>query len=157
MFTYNLSACAPAERCTYPIGSKRDREGREIDEKARLYNRKEYPIPDFQIIRCSGMPCGTFWKWIDPFESNLINTELHTPSYRVVDTKSKGIRSVAGTGGWEEEVRKRRIVTFGTICLLLFWIPVNVTYVESRTRARDSILTYPIYVRCIFKLSLDKG
>jgi len=43
--------------------------------------------------------------------------------------------------------RKRRIVTFGTICLLPLGIPVNVTYVKSRARVCDSILTYPIYVR----------
>lgn len=74
------------ERNTY-IGRilPRGREAREksikIEKKAHLYNRKTYPIPDFQIIRCCSMPCGAFWKWIDPFESNLINMRLCALSY----------------------------------------------------------------------------
>lgn len=125
-----------------------------IDKNARLYNRKAYPIPDFQIIRCYSMPCGTFWKWIDPFESNLINTKLYVLIHGVVDTE-KVRRYTSSKYEEERDARKRRIVTFRTICLLPLGIPVNVTYVKSRARACDSILTYS-GARCIFKLSLTK-
>lgn len=73
---YNLSVPFRTQYLHRPDSpSGKEGEG-EIDKKARLYNRKAYPIPDFQIIRCCSMPCGAFWKWIDPFESNLINTRL---------------------------------------------------------------------------------
>lgn len=131
---------------------------RGIDKNARLYNRKAYPIPDFQIIRCYSMPCGTFWKWIDPFESNLINTKLYVLIHGVVDTE-KVRRYTSSEYEEGRDVRKPRIVMFRTICLLPLGIPVNVTYVKSRAaHVIQYWRTSSTYsgVRCIFKLSLTK-
>lgn len=94
-----------ADKNSEGSGGSKWREGREGrggtgSMKKHVYiTGKECPIPDFQIIRCSGMPRGAFRKWIDPFESNLINTELYAtlpPPERLIQ---KVRRSWTGKGG----------------------------------------------------------